>query len=1236
MAEEVYRIEIPVTVEDHSEPGLSNAEKKVSRFDETVEKTRKRLDGMNRSRWQLAIHAVDRASNVIRQVGSYARRMGSGTYRITVRVLDLATRPLRAIVRGMTSTLGLLGLGAGGIGGIIIPVSLGDDFTQAQIGFETMLNSVDKAQKLMAEVQRFAKDTPFGQKEVIEQAKALLVRGFGAEEIIPMLTRIGDVAAAMGGGSDTIERIVYALGQMRALGRVSAEDMNQLTDAGVQAWKSIAESMGKSVAEVRKLSEQGLLPADQAIQHILKGMGEFDGMMSKTANLTARGLTGQIQDAFSIQILMRWGKGLQSAVIPRLQKVNEWLENNDDKLARWGATLEKTAKEGANWVLRRLENAFEYIQQRYLDNPEFNRLDFAGKIRFIFTDLNNLFMKWWQGTGQAQVEKISGKIGAAIGGGLGGFIMSALGAADPDANLNESPFIQAGATAGRSFLEAFLEAFDAGKIAAKAKDAFLNLQPTWLGGETSSLMGQALALAMDAWLIGKVIKILKGPFKAGRTVNKWLKGGSAAAAATRTTATAAETATRSPWNKRWFSGSKGGAATTAETAAGAPWYQRWFGGSKGATSAPTTAGPAAHLPGNYRPAGKKFWDNIPLDRTYSRDEVVLMKNSGHLQRFNELEKAFGGPTSAPKTSWWKSLFKGGGKGLGLLSQTAGKLALPLSIGLDVANIATASPGAERNRAIGGAVGGWGGFAAGAAGGAAIGSVVPGIGTAVGGLIGGILGGLGGGAIGDWIGSKGEDISQWFKSTLWPSLKDGANATWTWISDTGPKAIAKGVGFAVGYIGETLFNGEWWNEKWSAVEAWSAASWENTKETWNNAVAAIESTIFNGEWWAEKWQGVQDWAASTWESTKDIWNSTRDAINDTLFDGEWWQSQWDNVKSRASSAWESIKGGWGKFWDKVGGAFQEGKEAGQEAASGARAYARGGFVTTPHIGLVGEAGPEAIIPLSAGKRDRGLELWERAGRMLGVRPYAFGGIVGAISAPETRAFKEGKEAGQQVASGARAYARGGFVPPPHIGLVGEAGPEAIIPLSAGKRDRGLELWERVGSMLGVRPYAFGGIVGAISAPETRAFQEGKEAGQEAASGARAYARGGFVTTPHIGLVGEAGPEAIIPLSAGKRDRGLELWERAGRMLGVRPYAFGGIVGAISAPEAPMFSPVAPMAPAGTGAGLTIKLGGIHFSITVESGDGQSVLEAIRKHGDEIADEIAEKIGVRLDESTNNSV
>lgn len=47
----------------------------------------------------------------------------------------------------------------------------------------------------------------------------------------------------------------------------------------------------------------------------------------------------------------------------------------------------------------------------------------------------------------------------------------------------------------------------------------------------------------------------------------------------------------------------------------------------------------------------------------------------------------------------------------------------------------------------------------------------------------------------------------------------------------------------------------------------------------------------------------------------------------------------------------------------------------------------------------------------------------------------------------------------------------------------------------------------------------------------------------------HAEGGILAQPHIGLVAEDGPEAVIPLSASRRDRGAEIWEEAGRRMGL---------------------------------------------------------------------------------------
>lgn len=58
-------------------------------------------------------------------------------------------------------------------------------------------------------------------------------------------------------------------------------------------------------------------------------------------------------------------------------------------------------------------------------------------------------------------------------------------------------------------------------------------------------------------------------------------------------------------------------------------------------------------------------------------------------------------------------------------------------------------------------------------------------------------------------------------------------------------------------------------------------------------------------------------------------------------------------------------------------------AGKKTGIGIQAHADGGILSTPHLGLVAEAGPEAIIPLD--RSDHAKSIWEEAGEILGVLP-----------------------------------------------------------------------------------------------------------------------------------------------------------------------------------------------------------------------------------------------------------
>jgi tape measure domain-containing protein len=184
---------------------------------------------------------------------------------------------------------------------------------QASIGFETMLGSADAAKKKIEEFKVFARQTPFEFGDILTSSQRLLSFGFEAEKIIPILTQVGDASAALGQGSDGINRIVRALGQMKAKGKASGEELLQLSEIGISGMRYIAEETGKTTAELQKLQQKGLLSADVAIESILKGLEkDFGGQMARQAQ-TFQGAMSNVRDAIN-QVLAAIGAPLYKVI----------------------------------------------------------------------------------------------------------------------------------------------------------------------------------------------------------------------------------------------------------------------------------------------------------------------------------------------------------------------------------------------------------------------------------------------------------------------------------------------------------------------------------------------------------------------------------------------------------------------------------------------------------------------------------------------------------------------------------------------------------------------------------------------------------------------------------------------------------------------------------------------------------------------------------------------------------
>lgn len=212
---------------------------------------------------------------------------------------------------------------------------------QAAIGFTTLLGSAQKADTFIRQLQHFAAVTPFDFPGLQSAANTMLAMGFDLGEIIPTLEAVGDAMAALGRSDSVyVQRIVYDLGQMKQLGRVTNFELRQMAMLGVPVYKILAKAFNTSERAIQEMVAKGLLPADESIRALVKGIEESNmgGMMAAQAK-TFNGAMSTIKDSAG-QLLGGALKPLFNAIRDGVYQVSLWISNQEnlDNAVKWGAT----------------------------------------------------------------------------------------------------------------------------------------------------------------------------------------------------------------------------------------------------------------------------------------------------------------------------------------------------------------------------------------------------------------------------------------------------------------------------------------------------------------------------------------------------------------------------------------------------------------------------------------------------------------------------------------------------------------------------------------------------------------------------------------------------------------------------------------------------------------------------------------------------------------------------------
>lgn len=202
--------------------------------------------------------------------------------------------------------------------------------------FETLMGSATAGQRVLESMRKFAEVTPFELPEISKVGVQLLsTKKITESQLIPTIAKLGDAAAGSADGFESFPRIARAISQMLNKEKIQAEEMLQLSEAGVPAWTALAKSMGKTVPELQKMGDRGQLGLD-AIMKLVDGLGgQFDGLAAKQSK-TMQGLTSTWRDQLAMA-LAKVTKPLFDLQRLSLSHLTEWM--NTPQAQRFIETL---------------------------------------------------------------------------------------------------------------------------------------------------------------------------------------------------------------------------------------------------------------------------------------------------------------------------------------------------------------------------------------------------------------------------------------------------------------------------------------------------------------------------------------------------------------------------------------------------------------------------------------------------------------------------------------------------------------------------------------------------------------------------------------------------------------------------------------------------------------------------------------------------------------------------------
>ena len=241
-----------------------------------------------------------------------------------------------------------------------------DAMQKAKQVIGVLAGSSEKAAKVVNELSDAVSDTAYGLDTASSSTQKLATSGLGLDKSTRMVKDMMDAVSFYGDGTnETLANTVDAIAKMNASGKISADQWQRLTDAGIPVLKIFAEKTGKSMEEVSDAFSKGQISAqefnDVLMDALENGTETFPAVAGK-----AKEMAGSFATSFS-NMAARIAIGIAN-IIEALNNflTDSGLPNIQGMIASFGSVI----RNALNWIAAELPKALNAVKDFFAPTAE--------------------------------------------------------------------------------------------------------------------------------------------------------------------------------------------------------------------------------------------------------------------------------------------------------------------------------------------------------------------------------------------------------------------------------------------------------------------------------------------------------------------------------------------------------------------------------------------------------------------------------------------------------------------------------------------------------------------------------------------------------------------------------------------------------------------------------------------------------------------------------------------------